>query len=634
MDTEMAKNLNDLPNKINKDSKGHAEAHEVIHSFLKSLDLTKIVEKDSYEQEVARVNSELSRIESLVPADISSEVDLIKNTLSEARQKIDTLESKPDPTDFTGDISTINGAISSINSKLPNFIDNTGLKNFAVTRDRSVHGRYMIDEYKSNAGGPVADSTAIKNMMDDTLANDGIAVLNPKTYKLTETLVIDTSRTTFDGNGAVFDCTGIPDGSYALRPIGVSNRGTQLNSRGSMRGIYNLQLLGSTDTSRTTDGIFLEDSTTPGHLAHIKFGGLVTYGFRNAITWGAQSWCITFDNPNISAFWNYGFNLVPKTNAGENMRVFGGAVYSGRPGATALYTEGNPDVYFFGTSFDYNTRQAKINGGTVNLIGCHIEDGGMGSPAYDGSPMFEMRYVSGSARSQLSIVGGRIDPTEPNSVTSKRECLIYIPSDAGGTKIDVGIDGGTHLAIWGQDLEVIRDDIGANVNIGTYFLDEGRTGSGDNTSGAARISRRYNRLDDSLDSVTGWKSDVGSLASETATGRRGKNVWKNTLSTAGTGAVMKQDIPVTPASQMVISGFVKCDLTEGSVDVRVRWLDRTGSISNKDGGQSLGTYSVGTSTWRPHSTMRRVPAWASAMRIEIVATAAVGSVRAETWTVN
>lgn len=242
------------------------------------------------------------------------------------------------------------------------------------------------------------DSAAIQ-ATHDWLVSVGGGTMNVHQAKLNSTFSWDSNKVQPQGDGGIWDFSGITAAGYSIRVIQSE---ADVNSRAQKNMAHpfrSMQFYGQTGTP-TIYGVIIEDtvnSTIPG----VTFDGCAFSGFMRDISLGAGSFftgfnCCDFSNDvyghrSLVNIWN-----PASANSGERNTwtkcVFGLVTTENINQANV-----NASSQFIGCSFDYGGRMITTTGGTCSLTNCHIEGN------IDTDYWF---YLTGSNNPAVFITGG------------------------------------------------------------------------------------------------------------------------------------------------------------------------------------------------------------------------------------
>lgn len=226
-------------------------------------------------------------------------------------------------------------------------------------------------------GIAATDTAALTTAISNAQAAGQSLQLLSGTYKLSTGLTWDLTLGSLTGTaGTVIDATAMTSG--AAITISTSSGATGVAHRAAKYTVGGFELTGPDTDATTVDAFSITNAangTDQGTIAHV-----FTYGFRDVLFYGNQTWCVTALKVVAGHFHRYGVYMPPSTNAGENQNFYSCTWYSssGNAGgtATAVKITGNAEANFYACSFDYNGYEASIEAGTARFYGCHFENSG------------------------------------------------------------------------------------------------------------------------------------------------------------------------------------------------------------------------------------------------------------------
>jgi hypothetical protein len=392
-----------------------------------------------------------------------------------------------------------------------------------------------------------------------------------KTYVMTKKLRIPAGDIQIDGNGSTLDFSGYT-GDFAIEIIPASS-----NKRRLLNVLENVIIKGKNTTTTTTDGLFFGrpiDITT-GVTAHFVCSNIEVDGFRDNIVIGSQSYLMTFNNLISIHHARYPINFQTITNAGENIRFFGGTISNGLLGSEGIFcdTNINPDVYFHSTSFDYSERLFLIKGGHWNFYGCHLENN-------NNNPMMRVIYTPGNSVININIFGGTmgngpmIDAASPEQAGGRSH---YI--ELTGDKINltmIGVD--TYLYDKTSSVYKITSGV-PYVNI----INPSLAPKGGNPPDVGDYHLLWNGDFESATAFQGWNQSAGTgtLTLDTSTFYSGTKSANFTVASGTSNGSLSQDINgAVPGKMLLFSGYFKTNLTAGYMTIRLQSLNAKGDVVN------------------------------------------------------
>jgi hypothetical protein len=429
-----------------------------------------------------------------------------------------------------------------------------------------------------------------------------------QTYVMTKKLRIPCGNTQIDLNGSKLDFSGF-SGTTAVELVpGTSNK--------LLTALSNGIILGSNVTSNNTDGIFigLPSDMTTGATAHFSLENLTIDGFRDNIVFGSQSWCNTIREVLNIHFWRYGVNFNTVTNAGENIRFFGGTFANGKLGATAVYTGANinPDVYFHSTSFDYTDYFFNVSGGHYNLFGCHLENN-------NNKPMIKVTFTGGNSPINFAVFGGAMG-VGPGTDTSSPESVSGRPwyVELSGDKIAFSMDS-VDSYLYDKSSELVHVVSGVpQVSIRSPHLSP----KGGNPPDICNATNQlWNGDFESSTAFQGWNTSVGtgSLTLDSTTFYSGTKSANFTVASGTSGGSIYQDITgLTAGRILMFSGYFKSNITVGYMSIRLQSYNVKGDLVNDWIMDALtGCYISGVTDWKRIGLGYTIPAGVSKITMQI-----------------
>lgn len=151
--------------------------------------------------------------------------------------------------------------------------------------------------------------------------------------------------------------------------------------------LSNLLMIGNNQS----DAVFVNGPNINDASVFYTLEKLDIRGFNNGIIIGNYTWLTGIFSCAIQNYTTYGFWLSSATDEGEELSIYNTAIFNGAtPTAIGAYIDRGSnvygDVYFFGSSFDYNSGRALVvKSGQVRFFGCHFEG--------DNSVVIENGYV-------------------------------------------------------------------------------------------------------------------------------------------------------------------------------------------------------------------------------------------------
>lgn len=488
---------------------------------------------------------------------------------------------------------------------------------------KNSFGVILIQNYPKIV--PETDDTGrILRAVSDAQTTHRKLVFEPyTTYYCSSTIRFYIGDFAVDGQGATLDFTAMPSGGgYALELTG--NPSTDFYN--GLYPIKNLYLNGKTDDTWLVDGIFfgttVDNTVDPAWsiLQNVK-----THGFRDAISFGDNTWLNTFINCTIGGFTRYGIDSTYGVNAGENIRFFGGLVYDGTntaKTAVALHA-GTPhqgDVAFFGTSFDYNDIQFDISSGRYSFFGCHFENNTV-NPVGKATTSASYSVVIDIIGCSIGICGPMGVGTEP---ATGRPHIFEVDATNGPCAITIKGGGGS---LYGRTSEVVHVN-GGYPAIEVDFNPEVQTGQMPTICSAT--SEIYNG-DFETGGIGGWTFNASSgytQSVDNTVAHGGTNSLKM-VSASGYSASVVQSFNVKPAKTVFVKGFIKTNLTGGSGCLLIKYLAKDGTVIGQRNAMQwiAGNGNIsGVTDWTEVSDKFIPPAGTEQIQVQCFCSSATGTV--------
>lgn len=412
------------------------------------------------------------------------------------------------------------------------------------------------------------DSAALQAAIDAALAAERDLQIGQGRYLCASGLTWDATRCAIAGIGSVtLDHTPQTSG-FALTVTGQAskddNGDTGYGFLQTIHKLEGLRIVGPDVDATVVDGIKFTDTSNG---SHVRVAGLDVFGFRDALYYDVNTWCIALHDCMIQHFHRYGANVNATTNAGENYSFYATTFSAGRNAggsAVAFYTspDANADCYFYGCSFDYNDTEFSHNSGIITLSGCHLENN---APR----PMVKLSFTGGKEQTSFSMYGGSISPTE---VSARSELVELVSGDNIWCSLDA-----VKYSTYGKNLNIYKITAGnPRVRIRGGNLNGG---PGQTQALPGPMLNQLHNGDWELGADTGW-SKGGTVAWTVQSTT--KNSGTYALKAAGTGVVgatfMVQNVPCRPHDDLHYRVAVAADsMTGGSVAITIRWYAQDGT---------------------------------------------------------
>ncbi|MBO0982877.1 hypothetical protein IOC53_03340 [Rathayibacter sp. SD072] len=228
-------------------------------------------------------------------------------------------------------------------------------------------------------------------------ARQEVTITVSKSFKITRTLVVDSSYISLEFTCGPLNATAITNGP-AIVVVGSATSGYP-NTRAAITG---LRLLGPGSAAASSVGIlFNTDSTTAATTRGLGLWGLEVTGFGTGVSFENDAFLISFYNFHIYRCKTAVSMPAGKVNYGENIKFIGGGIGT----STVGVYNANPDgeLHFVSTSIDFCVQAVKVDAGRVILHQPHIEINESGSSST------LSQFVTGTnTAAQISISGGHL----------------------------------------------------------------------------------------------------------------------------------------------------------------------------------------------------------------------------------
>lgn len=421
----------------------------------------------------------------------------------------------------------------------------------------------------------------------------------PGMSKVTSTLRVYAGRTRLFSRGGGFDFSTMTTG-YAIEIVPHT-----IDTFNVLPIFDGLNIVGPDTEGNDTDGVFIGRPADMdyGNTAHMPMYNTRIVGFRENIYLGAQTWLNKFFNCQILRAKRYGVHAFTRPNAGENISFYGCAIFdcqNSTEDAVGYYVPhtSNADAFFYGSSFDYNDKQAVVESGICSLQGCHIENN-------NDNPMIEVSYTVSSEPGRLFMQGCSmvIGPFGSNpEATDGRPSFVTV---AGG-RASVYIDNTNWLRFGKPASELVT------VLSGTPFVSIRNVDPNIDTDKAPSICSLTNLFyNGGFETGTsdGWTADgaVGhTLSIDNTVSRSGTHSLKIVSSDATKNSGYRQRIYVTSGQKIMARVYVKTDgAITGNCLAHIRWYTQSGI---QIGGNIDSTHINNASDWTQVSLYRVAPA--------------------------
>ncbi|PPG52785.1 hypothetical protein C5C41_08650 [Rathayibacter sp. AY1E9] len=228
-------------------------------------------------------------------------------------------------------------------------------------------------------------------------ARQEVTLTISKSFKITRTLVIDSSYISLEFTCGPLNATAITSGP-ALTVIGSATSGYP-NNRAAITG---LRLLGPGASATASTGIlFNTDSTTAATTRGLGLWGLEISGFGTGVSFENDAFLISFYNFHIFRCRTAVSMPAGRVNYGENIKFIGGGIGTSTLGV--YNANPNGELHFVSTSIDFCVQAVKVDAGRVILHQPHIEINESGANST------LSQFVTGSnSAAQISISGGHL----------------------------------------------------------------------------------------------------------------------------------------------------------------------------------------------------------------------------------
>jgi hypothetical protein len=470
-----------------------------------------------------------------------------------------------------------------------------------------------VETFRTNG---LSDADTIINAIAGSVGKKLTFPFN-KTYIMTKKLRIPAGDIQIDFNGSTLDFSSYT-GDRAIEVIPASS-----NKRRLLHVMQNVIVKGKNTTTTTTDGLFFGRPTDilTGVTAHFVCSNIEIDGFRDNVIIGNQSYLMTFNNLISIHYARYPINFQTVTNAGENIRFFGGTISNGLVGSDGVFcdTNINPDVYFHSTSFDYSEKLFLIKGGHWNFYGCHFENN-------NNNPMIKAIYTPGNSVININIVGGTMgngpmtDPASPEQAGG-RPYYIELTGDKIALTM-IGVD--TYLYDKTSSVYKIISGV-PSVRIDNPNLSP----KGGNPPDVGDYHLLWNGDFESATAFQGWNQSAGTgtLTLDTTNFYSGTKSASFTVASGTSNGSLSQDIPGAVAGKtLLFNGYFKTNLTAGFMTIRLQSVNAKGDIVNDWILETTtGTQLSGVNNWKKVGLGYVIPSGVSKFTFQIYFSGVTGT---------
>ena len=262
----------------------------------------------------------------------------------------------------------------------------------AVTTTVQTKLRQYVSIFDFMSAAQIADVQANTSTLDlsstiQTALNGIVAsgkfthiVFPVGTYRFDSGLVINITFMAIDFSGATLNFVNMTSG-IALDITGADGSSPYTNGKVQL---LNALVTGPGAAVTTVFGIRFYNDVEAGP-SHISLVNVSTMNFYVGHNIYSDAYCIDFFNCDIGACGTGTTQASSGSNFGERIAYFGSTLFNCTVTAVDMQNASGEFV-FSQCSFDYNPRHFYINGGRVNLSGCHIEGATYAAePIYIGS---------------------------------------------------------------------------------------------------------------------------------------------------------------------------------------------------------------------------------------------------------
>jgi len=311
---------------------------------------------------------------------------------------------------------------------------------------------YEVSRYGADPTGSTDSTLAFNNAFLAASYAAGLTVRAKRggMYKVTGPLNIDTTKVGFDGEGCLINCSSLTHGPVwcPAQSAPDVNRRPLLSQA---HPIANFTIRGPGKQHSSVVAVRLVDTAQPPTLCGVTFQNVGFQDWGQDVYFGDGSFCTQFINCSFGvtvagssgAGTVYSVTMAAKAvNAGERNTFLACAWYNKELVAQNL--NGNADLVFMGCSFDGMRRAFNVAGGTIFVIGGHIEmfgsdadNCGHVSGANSSLILDSVQIVIGTSRSNFDVFWS--DSTVVNGGVFLDNCFL----GTGSTTITAHLVGGT-----------------------------------------------------------------------------------------------------------------------------------------------------------------------------------------------
>lgn len=255
------------------------------------------------------------------------------------------------------EVKMARGTHNTLNDRLDN-VDEIQAQTNAQLSEISEQNSRLI--YKT-------DNESLQQALDRAKNKQSTLELKPITYNLTEQIVIDLSKCSVKGNGAILDFSNAPDNLECIKIICSNSNPYRQNGK----FLEGFEIIGKGKDSKQIAIIF--DSDNPSHAtSHLDLRGINIRSFYKGIDYKTFVYLIRHYSVDVSDC-HYGiYTGNDGEDYGENINFFGCAIYN----STIAVYHNNPNgsFHFTSSSLDYCNESFIISErGRVFFQNGHIE---------------------------------------------------------------------------------------------------------------------------------------------------------------------------------------------------------------------------------------------------------------------
>jgi hypothetical protein len=245
-------------------------------------------------------------------------------------------------------------------------------------RNQMIEGATVnVLDFGAVGDGVTDDTAAIQAAIDyaETFTNGHVVLAPSAAYKCNSGLTLDTNRASITGYGATLDFSGATTGSM-LTILQSENSGNLRNPLNGSHPITSIIFKGPGLATTAVRAILIEDTASPYTVSRVTIRDCAFIDFAKDARLSDGAFCTTFENCNFTttagAATTYSIE-VPSgtTNAGER-NMFINCMWNNRSKCID-HANPNGNMFLMGCSMDYGIEQLNVSGGSVYLIGCHLE---------------------------------------------------------------------------------------------------------------------------------------------------------------------------------------------------------------------------------------------------------------------